>query len=135
MDPLTRINELLDSTDTDSVGTSMRIPGNLREAAAIAVNELGASVSTTTLTTDALRDRLEAIVMQGALEEHYAAHPELRPSLADLAIMGAEIDGNPLADRPELIRQAADAVIKRRPDADADDVLLWAEALASTNGT
>jgi hypothetical protein len=49
--------------------------------------------------------------------------------------MGAEIDGNPLADRPELIRQAADAVIKRRPDADADDVLLWAEALASTNGT
>ncbi len=131
MDPLTRINELLDSTDAESVGTSMRIPTALRDAAAIAVNELGAASSTTTLTTDALRDRLEAIVMEAALEAHFTAHPKLRPTLAELAIVAAEMDGHPLADRPELIRRAAAAVVERRPHADADDVLLWAEALAS----
>ncbi len=131
MDSLTRINELLDCTDAESVGTSMRIPIALRDAAAIAVSELGAAPSTTTLTTDALRDRLEAIVMEAALEAHFAAHPKARPALAELAIVAAEMDGNPLAARPELIRRAAAAVVKRRPHADADDVLLWAEALAS----
>lgn len=131
MDALDRINELLDRTDSESIGTSMRIPTALRDAAAIAVSELGAASSTTTLTTDALRDRLEAIVMENALEAHFTVHPELRPTLAELATMAAEMDGNPLANRPELIRQAADAVVRRRPDADSDDVLLWAEALAS----
>lgn len=130
MDALTRINELLDRTDAESVGTSMRLPTALRDAAAIAVSELGAASSTTTLTTDALRARLEAIVMEGALEAHFAAHPKLRPTLAELAIVAAEMDGNPLAARPDLIRRAADAVVERRPHADADDVLLWAEALA-----
>jgi hypothetical protein len=37
-----------------------------------------------------------------------------------------------LAGQPELIRRAAKAIVERRPDADADDVLLWAEALASS---
>lgn len=130
MDPLARISELLDRTDAESVGTSMRIPTALRDAAAIAVSELGAASSTTTLTTDALRERLEAIVMESALEAHFAEHPKLRPTLAELAIVAAEMDGNPLAARPELIRRAAAAVVERRPHADADDVLLWAEALA-----
>lgn len=133
MDPLTRINDLLDRTDAESVGTSMRLPTALRDAAAIAVGELGAASSTTVLTTDALRDRLEAIVMAGALEAHFVAHPKLRPTLADLAIAGAELDGGPLAARPELIRRAAAAVLERRPHADPDDVLLWAEALASND--
>lgn len=131
MDPLARISELLDRTDAESVGTSMRIPTALRDAAAIAVSELGAASSTTTLTTDALRERLEAIVMESALEDHFAEHPELRPTLAELAIVAADMDGNPLAARPELIRRAAAAVVERRPHADADDVLVWAEALAS----
>lgn len=130
MDALSRINKLLDSTSSESVGTSMRIPAALRDAAAIAVAELGAASSTTTLTTDALRDRLEAIVMESALEAHFTAHPTLRPTLAELAIVAAEMDGHPLAARPELIRSAAASVVERRPNADADDVLLWAEALA-----
>jgi hypothetical protein len=131
MDPLTRINDLLDRTDSDSIGTSMRIPVALRDAAAIAVTELGAASSATSLTIDALRARLEAVVMQSALAEHYAAHPHARPTLADRAIAAAELDGNPLAERPELIREAATAVAQRRPEADADDVLLWAEARAT----
>jgi hypothetical protein len=30
-----------------------------------------------------------------------------------------------------VLRHAAEAIVERHPDADADDVLLWAEALAS----
>jgi hypothetical protein len=37
-------------------------------------------------------------------------------------------DGSPLADRPDLFERTAAEVTARHPDADADDVLLWAEA-------
>ena len=128
---IAKINSLLDAEDTGTVGTSMRLPPSLRDAAALAVGELGVARSTTALTEDALRSRLEAIVMQAALDEHFAAHPPARPSLADLAVAAAELDGHPLASRPEVLRHAAEAIVERHPDADADDVLLWAEALAS----
>lgn len=131
---ITRLNELLDVKDASTVGTSMRLPPSLREAASLAVDELGVARSTTALAADALRSRLEAIVMQAALDEHYAAHPATRPSLADLAVAAAELDGHPLATRPDVLRQAADAVVDRHPDGDADDVLLWAEALVSVTG-
>ena len=131
MNAIRRISELLERADEGTVGTSMRIPIALREAAALAVSELGAASSTTALTADALRTRLEAIVIEAALAAHYQQHPQSRPSLADLAIAAAELDGNPLANNPRLIQDAAAAIVKRRPDADADDVLIWAEALAS----
>jgi hypothetical protein len=132
MDVLARIGELLDRDDGETVGTSMRIPTALRDAAATAVAELGVAPSTTALATDALRSRLEAILVEAALAAHYQEHPEGRPSLAELAIAAAEMDGNPLAATPELIRAAADEVVARYPGADADDVLLWAEARASS---
>jgi hypothetical protein len=132
VDALTRINGLLDRTDEETVGTSMRIPAALRDAAALAVSELAVAASTTALTTDALRGRLEAIVVEAALEMHYAQYPLARPDLAELAVAAAELDGNPLAATPELIRAAAIAILERHPGADADDVLLWAEARASS---
>jgi hypothetical protein len=132
MDAVERINRLLERGDDETVNTSMRLPVALREAAAIAVSELGVAASATTLTAEALRARLEAIVVEAALEAHYQRYPKARPSLAELAIAAAELDGNPLAGQPELIRRAAKAIVERRPDADADDVLLWAEALASS---
>lgn len=110
----------------------MRLPTALRDAAALAVKELGVAPSTTTLAADALRARLEAIVTEAALEAHYQEYPALRPTLADLALAAAELDGSPLVSRPDLIRRAADAIVETHPDADADDVLLWAEALASS---
>ncbi len=110
----------------------MRLPVALREAAALAVGELGAATSTTALTADALRTRLEAVVIEAALAAHYAQHPAFKPSLAEVAIAAAELDGNPLARNPDLIRAAAAAIIERRPEADADDVLIWAEALTSS---
>jgi hypothetical protein len=123
-----RINELLDSADPETVNTSMRIPGALRDAAALAVSDLDVAPSTTVLTANALRAALEAAVMQAVLDRHYQEYPESRPTLADLAIAAAEIDGHPLADNPGLIRRSAVEVQQRHPGASPEDVLLWAEA-------
>jgi len=128
---LDRINELLDSPDLETTNTSMRIPNALREAAALAVRELGVAPSTTVLTSNALRAALEAVVMQAVLDRHYERYPQTRPALADLAIAAAELDGHPLAGQPELIRRSAGEVQQRHPDASPEDVLLWAEALTS----
>jgi hypothetical protein len=130
-----RINELLDSTDPETVNTSMRIPKALREAAALAVSELGVAPSATVLAANALRTMLEGVVMTAVLERHFEDYPELRPTLADLAIAAAELDGNPLAQQPELIHRAAAEVQRRHPDAYPEDVLLWAEALESCVAT
>jgi len=123
-----RIVALLASDDTDSVNTSMRLPASLREAVSIAVDELGLSISSGALTVDALRNSLSTAVARAALELHFEEHPEVRPTLADLAVAGAELDGHPLAKQPDLLREAAEQIVAWRPDADADDVILWAEA-------
>lgn len=125
-----RIHALLGSTDPETANTSMRIPRALREAAALAVDELGAAPSTTALTTGALRARIEAVVMQAALDRHYEERPDARPDLAELAIAAAELDGHPLAREHARLRRAAAEIVERHPDADADDVVLWAEARA-----
>jgi hypothetical protein len=125
---LDRINDLLDAVDSATVNTSMRLPSALRDAAALAVERLGVASSTTTLTAAALRSALETVVMEAALEAHYAQHPSARPSLAEVALALAAQDGSPLAGRPGIIERAAVEVATRHPDADADDVLLWAEA-------
>lgn len=129
LDVLDQINALLDSDDDGStVNTSMRLPANLRDAAALAVERLGLAPSTTTLTATALRSVLETAVMGAALQAHYHQHPDARPSLAEVALAAAAQDGSPLAEHPELIERAAEEIVARHPDADADDVLLWAEA-------
>lgn len=125
---LDRINAYLDAEDDSTVNTSMRLPTALRDAAALAVAHLGVAPSTTALTATALRAALETAVMEAALEAHYEHHPSARPSLAEVALALAAQDGSPLADRPGLIEQAAIEVRRCRPDADADDVLLWAQA-------
>ena len=125
-----RINELLDSGDDSTINTSMRLTVSLRDAAVIAVTELGAAASTTVLTAAALRASLGALVIQAALDEHYAAFPESRSTLGDLAVAAAELDDHPLAKEVGRLRQAAVEIVVLHPDADADDVILWAEARA-----
>jgi hypothetical protein len=127
-----RINELLGSTDPETANTSMRIPKALREAAALAVRELGVAPSTTILTANALRMFLEGTVVLAALELHFEEYPEARPTLAELAVVAAEWDENPLAQRPELLRRYAEEIVQRHPDAEPEDVLLWAEAREHT---
>jgi hypothetical protein len=125
-----RIGELLDGSEPGTSNTSMRIPTALRDAAALAVRELGIAPSATALTTAALRATLEAVVMQAALDEHYEQYPQARPDLGDLAIAAAELDGHALAGQPERLRQAAAEIARDHPGASPDDVLLWAEARA-----
>ena len=123
-----RISELLDRGGPETSNTSMRIPTALRDAAALAVRELGAAPSTTALTTAALRATLEAVIMQAVLDDHYERHPGARPDLGDLAVAAAQLDGHPLAAEPERLRNAAAEIAGKHPDASPDDVLLWAEA-------
>jgi hypothetical protein len=122
------MSKLLASRAEETANTSMRIPSALREAASLAVTELGAAPSTTALTTAALRSTLEAVLMQAALDDHYRQYPLSRPSLGDLAVAAAEIDGNSLAAHPDTLQKAAAEIVTRHPAATPEDVLLWAEA-------
>jgi hypothetical protein len=126
---LKQLLELLDAGGDDTVNTSVRLPSRLRDAAALAAT-MGLAGSTTELTVKGLRDTLEAFAQRAVLDAHYRAYPLARPDLADVALAAAEIDGNPLADRPELIRRAADAVRSLKDNPEPDDVLLYAAGLA-----
>ena len=125
---LDRISELLHSPDETTVNTSMRLPASLREAAALATDYLGLAPSTTAYTVQLLRSDIEAALLAEALSAHYQEFPADRPSLAEVALAVAEIDGNPLADHPDLIERAATEILATHPQATPDDVLLWAEA-------
>ncbi|MGH8932497.1 MAG: hypothetical protein ACRDZO_18210 [Egibacteraceae bacterium] len=114
----------------ETVGTSVRLPGNLRDAAVLAAG-LGLAGSTTELTVRGLRDALEAFAQRALLDAHYQRHPGARPDLAEIALAAAEIDGNPLAARPDLVRRAADEVGLVKDGAGPDDVLLYAAGLAA----
>ena len=74
---------LLDGLDADgpTVVSSVRQPEALKQAVKVAV-ELGLDANANDATVQALRDRLEAFAQRRALDAHYSAHPEARPSLA-----------------------------------------------------
>ena len=129
-DHLTKLFELLDAVEGDeTVVTSVRQPARLREALKVAV-ELGLDATANDAAVAALRDRLDTFAQRLALDAHYEAHPSVRPSLADQALAAARLDGDPLADQPDLLARAADEVAALRPNPSADDVLLYASALA-----
>ena len=116
-------------TNGGGIRTNALFPaGAIRRRDVFAWLPFGNLVVKVALTGAALRQALETAVMTAELEEHYRRHPNARPSLAEVALALAAQDGSPLADRPELLQRAAEEVVKRRPDADPDDVLLWAEA-------
>lgn len=127
---LERLLDLLDATGDETVGTSVRLPANLREAATLAA-EMGLIESTTELTIRGLRDALDAFAQRAVLDAHYRSHPDARPDLAEIALATAELDGNPLARQPELIRRAAVDVAAMRDDPSPDEVLLYAAGLAA----
>src|ERR1700722_8000536 len=113
-----------------TVVSSVREPVALKEALKVAVG-LGLDANANDATVQALRYRLEAFAQRRALDAHYAAHPEARPSLAELAQAAAELDGDPLAAEPALIHRAAKEIVAFRPGATADDVLVYAAGLRS----
>jgi Arc/MetJ-type ribon-helix-helix transcriptional regulator len=126
LDALVRLLERTEGADT--VVTSVRLPGALRDAVRLAV-AMGMDPNVNDAANQALRARLEAFVQRTALDEHYRSHPGVRPSLAETALALAELEASSLAATPRLIERAAAEVVRVRPDADADDVLLWAESL------
>jgi len=113
---------------------SLRQPAPLREALKVAV-ELGLDATANDAAVAALRDRLDTFAQRLALDARYRAHPEVRPSLADLALAAARLDGDPLAGQPELLARAATEVAALRPDPTADDVVLYAAGLARATRT
>jgi len=123
---------LLDRLDGEgqSVVSSVRQPAALRDALRLAV-ELGLDSSVNDATVHAVRDRLEAFAQRRALDAHYADYPHAKPSLAEVAQAAAELDGDPLASEPALLRRAAKELIAIRPAAAADDVLVYAAGLRS----
>jgi P2-related tail formation protein len=91
---------------------------------------MGYAVSVTELTVKGLRDVLEAISWRVVLDEHYRRNPQARPSLVEVAKAAAAIDDNPIAEKPDLIEQAAIWVAEHRPGANADDVLWLATGMS-----
>ena len=122
--------DLLDMSDGETVGTSVRLPLALRDAAVLAT-EMGLADSTTDLTVRGLRDHLEAVAQRAVLDAHYRDHPQVRPDLGEIALVAAEMEGNPLAQRPELIRRAASEIRFLSEDPTPNDVLLYAAGLAA----
>ncbi len=131
MDPrLIRLLDLLDATDGETVGTSVRVPVALRDAAVVAA-EMGLAGSTTELTVRGLRDLLEAAAQRAVLDAHYEAHPEARPDLAEIALATAQLDGHPLEQQPELVRRAAAEIVAVIDDPTPDEVLSYAAGLTA----
>lgn len=130
---LGRFLDLLDASDqpdVPTVNTSVRLPVALRDAAALAAI-MGFAESVTELTIGGLRRALHALAQRAVLDADYQQHPAARPSLAEIALATAELDGSPLASQPSLIRRAAKEVAELKRDPDAEDVLLYAAGLAS----
>lgn len=117
------------ASGSESTVTSVRVPTALQDAVRIAV-ELGMDTSANEATNQSLRDRVETFAQRLALDEHYRKHPTKRPTLFQLARAAARLDGDPLADQPAVLEQAASEVAERWPEATGDDVLIYASALA-----
>lgn len=113
-----------------TVVTSVRLSTSLREAVKAAV-KAGMDDNPNDAMLHALRDRLEAFAQRLALDQHYERFPDARPSLIEVATAAAQLDDSPLAREPGLLRRAAEEVVRLKPDADADDVLVYAAALRS----
>lgn len=128
---MTSLDDLLAALDEapgDTESTSVRQPVALRRALRAAL-DLGFAANANEAVNSATRAALEAFAQRAALDEHYERNPGSRPSLADVGHALAVLEHSPLADRRDLVEQAAAEVVRTKPDADGDDVLLWATSL------
>ncbi len=125
-----RLFEALERLDSDerTVVTSVRQPVALREALTAAV-AAGMDVTANEAVVAAVRERIGAFAQRLALDLHYQRVPSARPSLVEVALAAARLDVDPLAGDEPLLRRAADEVVSEKPDADADDVLVYARGL------
>lgn len=131
---LERLLDLLDSaasgTDAASSGTSVRLPTALKEAAALA-SELGLADSASELTARGLHAALVDVAQRALLDEHYRIHPEARPDLAEVTIALAQLDANPLGDKPRIVRRAIAHLRSSGREPQPEEVLLFAAGLVA----
>lgn len=129
---LEQLLDLLDSVDENTVGTSVRVPVALRDAAAVAVRA-GLIASTSEATVRGLLIQLESVAQRAVLDAHYRDHPGIRPDLGEIAMAAAEISGHPLTARPDLVRRAATELVRIVDDPSPDEVLAYAAGLAAAD--
>jgi hypothetical protein len=127
---LAALLDLLDADSGATVGTSVRLPTALRDAAVVAVRA-GLLPSVTEVTVRGLRSELEAVANRVVLDQHYREHPDARPERWEIALATAEISGHPLAAQPQMIRRAADELARIVDDPTPDEVLAYASGLAA----
>ena len=128
---LAALLDLLEAADSGTtVGTSVRLPTALRDAAVVAVRA-GLLPSVTDVTVRGLRSELEAVANRAVLDQHYREHPDARPERWEIALATAEISAHPLAAQPQMIRRAADELARIVDDPTPDEVLAYASGLAA----
>ncbi|MDT7580766.1 MAG: hypothetical protein QOK35_2030 [Pseudonocardiales bacterium] len=72
-----------------------------------------------------------AVANRAVLDQHYREHPDARPGRWEVALATAELTGHPLAARPELLRRAADELVRIVDNPTPDEVLAYASGLAA----
>jgi hypothetical protein len=123
-----QLDDLLQALRAEEEGskvTSVRRPRSL-DAALQAAVAMGWAPNANEGANRALRDELEAFALGAALDAHLSEHPQLTPDLGGVSVAVAELRHDALADSLDLIRAAAEDIVKVKPDATADDVLVWA---------
>jgi len=125
MEQLDALLQALRAEEEGSQVTSVRRPRTLNAALRAAV-AMGWASNANEGANRALRDELEAFALGAALDAHLSEHPQLTPDLAGVTVAVAELRHDPLADSPDLLRAAAAEIVTVKPDATADDVLVWA---------
>jgi hypothetical protein len=110
---LATLDELDSSGDVKA--TSVRMPGALHQAVAIAT-ELGMAESFTAATNDALASRVRAFARQRALAAHLAQFPHDQPDLE--AVVRRRVSGtdHPAALHEQVTVAAAQRYAQRHPD-------------------
>lgn len=127
-DALDRLGQHDDGGPTAPLSLPVALVEALHAAA-----RLGLGATADTAATAILRDAVEAFAQRLALDEHFKTIG-WRPSLTDLAVAAASLDASPLAEDRELLARAAEAVVAFRPDAGAQDVLVYAAGMLAGDG-
>ena len=116
------LHEALDRLqDDDGHDTPLALPAALVDALR-AASGLGLDA------TAVLRDAVELFAQRLALDVHCASLG-WEPSLTELAVAAARLDGSPLADDNALLSRAAELVVSVKPDAEAVDVVVFAAGM------
>ena len=128
LEPERAIGRLLMSTKGGAVSVTVNVPMNLRDAAAIAVDELGSGDSIADLMIKALREYLETVVVIEMLDEDLELEVNPEPPLAEATLSLAQQLRSPFACDLNEIFVAANEVVRILPQATPSHVLLWLQA-------